>query len=75
VLAAAVSADPQLHAILLFEDSDILRRSFARLLPERVTALSTGDFLQELETAARIQSSDHIFDRAAARGRNIEVKG
>jgi hypothetical protein len=72
VLAAAVEADRELHAILLFEDSDIRSRSFVRVLPERVTALSTGDLLHELEAAARIQSSDHILDRAAKRGRNIE---
>jgi hypothetical protein len=72
VLAAAVEADSELQAILLFEDNDIRSRSFVRILPERVTALSTGDLLHELEAAARIQSSDHILDRAAARGRNIE---
>jgi hypothetical protein len=71
VLAAAVEADSELQAILLFEDNDIRSRSFVRILPERVTALSTGDLPHELEAAARIQSSDHILDRAAARGRNI----
>ena len=56
----------------MFEDTDIRRRRFVRLLPERVTAISTGDFLQELEAAGRIQSADHILDEAAARGRNVE---
>jgi hypothetical protein len=72
VLNYKTAADPELQALLLFEDSDIRRRRFVRLLPERVTAISTGDFLRELETAGRIQSADHILDEAAARGRNIE---
>jgi hypothetical protein len=72
VLNYKTSADPELQAMLLFEDSDIRRRSFVRLLPERVTAISTGDFLHELETAGRIQSVDHILDEAATRGRNVE---
>jgi hypothetical protein len=72
VLAYAVAADADLHAVLLFEDSDIRGREFVRVLPERVTALSTGDLLHELEAAGRIQSSDQILDEAAARGRNVE---
>ncbi len=72
VLSYKTAADPALQALLLFEDSDIRRRSFVRLLPERVSAISTGDFLHELEAAGRIQSADHILDEAAARGRNIE---
>jgi hypothetical protein len=72
VLNYKTAADPELQALLLFEDTDIRRRRFVRLLPERVTAISTGDFLQELEAAGRIQSADHILDEAAARGRNVE---
>jgi|SRR5271165_784722 len=72
VLAYEVASDPELQAVLLFEDSDIRSREFVRVLPERVTALSTGDFLRELEAAGRIQSSDQILDEAAARGRNVE---
>jgi hypothetical protein len=72
VLQYEISADPDLQAMLLFEDTDIRGREFVRVLPERVTALSTGDFLRELELAGRIQSSDHILDEAAARGRNVE---
>lgn len=72
VLNYKTAADPELQAMLLFEDSDIRRRGFVRLLPERVTAISTGDFLHELEEAGRIQSADHILDEAAARGRNVE---
>lgn len=72
VLAYEVAADPDLQAILLFEDSDIRRREFVRVLPERVTALSTGELLHELEAAGRIQSTDQILNEAAARGRNVE---
>src|SRR2546430_440722 len=72
VLRHKTAADPELQAMLLFEDSDIRRRRFVLLLPERVTAISTGDFLHELEAAGRIQSADHILDEAAARGRNVE---
>jgi hypothetical protein len=72
VLNYEIAADPDLQAMLLFEDNDIRSREFLRVLPERVTALSTGDFLHELEEAGRIQSSDHILDEAAARGRNVE---
>jgi hypothetical protein len=72
VLSYKTAADPELQALLLFEDSDIRRRSFVRLLPERVSAISTGDFLHELEAAGRIQSADHILDEAAARGCNVE---
>ncbi len=72
VLGYEVAANPDLQAVLLFEDSDILSREFVRVLPERVTALSTGDLLHELEAAGRIQSCDQILDEAAARGRNVE---
>ena len=72
VLAYEVASDPDLQAVLLFEDSDIRSREFVRVLPERVTALSTGDLLHELEAAGRIPSSDQILDAAAARGRNVE---
>jgi hypothetical protein len=72
VLRHKTTADPELQAMLLFEDSDIRRRRFVLLLPERVTAISTGDFLHELEVAGRIQSADHILDEAAARGRNVQ---
>ena len=72
VLNAEIAQDPELQAVLLFEDSDIRSRSFIRALPERVMALSTGDLLHELEAAGRIQSSDHILDRAAEKERNVE---
>jgi hypothetical protein len=72
VLDSEIARDPTLQALLLFEDSDIRSRSFVRTLPERVAAISTGDFLRALEAENRIQSADHILDEATARGRNIE---
>ncbi|MBV8361560.1 MAG: hypothetical protein JO189_27045 [Deltaproteobacteria bacterium] len=72
VLGYETARDPELQAMLLFEDTDIRSRQFVRLLPERATAISTGDFLHELEAAGRIQSADHILDEAASRGRNVE---
>lgn len=74
VLSFEIAADLELQAVLLFEDSDIRSREFVRVLPERVTALSTGDLLHELEAAGRIQSSDQILDQAAERGRNVEAQ-
>lgn len=74
VLSFEIGANSELHALLLFEDSDIRTREFVRVLPERVTAISTGDFLRELEEAGRIQSSDRILDDAAERGRNVEAQ-
>lgn len=72
VLGAAIAADPELHAALLFEDNDIRNRGFVRAMPDRVTAFSTGDLLHVLEAAGRIQSADQILDRAMARGRNVD---
>ena len=37
-----------------------------------MSLITTGDFLRELEGAGLIQSADHILDRAAERGRNVE---
>jgi len=72
VLNTEIDRDADLEAILLYEDNDIKKRGFVRGLPERVTALSTGDLLHELEAAGRIQSSDQILDTAAEKERNIE---
>jgi hypothetical protein len=58
------------EAILLFEDSDVGRRR--AVIDERVSLVSTGDFLRELEAARLIQSADHILDQAAAKGRNVD---
>jgi hypothetical protein len=62
--------DPTAEAILLFEDSDVGRRR--AIVDQRVSLISTGDFLRELETAGLIQSTDYILDQAAAQGRNVE---
>ncbi|MGP0092691.1 MAG: hypothetical protein ACLPKB_22545 [Xanthobacteraceae bacterium] len=75
--AAAVEAlerflntDSEAEALLLFEDSDIMRRR--AIVDERVGLISTGDFLRELEAAHLIQSTDRILDIAAEAGRNME---
>jgi len=70
VLERFVRGNPNTEALLLFEDSDIERRR--AIVDQRVGLLSTGDFLRELEAARLIQSADHILDRAAAQGRNVE---
>jgi hypothetical protein len=62
--------DPIAEALLLFEDSDVGKRR--AIVDQRVSLISTGDFLRELEEAGLIQSADFILDEAAARGRNVE---
>jgi hypothetical protein len=54
----------------LFEDSDVQKRR--AIVEARVSLVSTGDFLRELEAARLIQSADFILDQAVARGRNVE---
>lgn len=71
VLNAEIDLDPDIEALLLFEDNDVRKRRFVQALPDRVTALSTGDLLRELEAAGRIQSTDQILDVAAAKERNV----
>lgn len=71
VLAVEIDRDPELEALLLFEDNDVRGRRFVQALPERVSVLSTGDLLRELERAGRIQSSDQVLDAAAERERNV----
>ena len=61
-------SDPEARALLLFEDSDVNRRR--AIVEERVSLISTGDFLRELETAGLIQSADHILD---ARRRGVAM--
>jgi hypothetical protein len=63
-------ANPNAEALLLFEDSDLVKRR--AIVDQRVSLISTGDFLRELESAGLIQSTDHILDQAAERGRNVE---
>jgi hypothetical protein len=62
--------DSEAEALLLFEDSDVNRRR--AIVDVRVSLISTGDFLRELEAEGLIQSADHILDAAAARGRNVD---
>jgi hypothetical protein len=61
---------PRAEALLLFEDSDVVKRR--AVFDERVSLISTGDFLRELEAAGLIQSTDHILEQAAEQGRNVE---
>jgi len=70
VLDRFLEGDPAAEALLLFEDSDIARRQV--IIDERVSLITTGDFLRELEAAGLIQSTDYILGRAAERGRNVE---
>jgi hypothetical protein len=62
--------DTAAEALLLFEDTDIERRR--AIVDQRVSLISTGDFLRELEAAGLIQSTDLILDLAAEQGRNVE---
>ncbi len=73
VLNSAIADDPDLEAVLIYEDGDLRKRRFVRGLPPGVMALSTGDLLFELEAAGRIQSAEHILDMAAGTGRNVEA--
>ena len=60
------------RALLLFEDSDVSKRR--ALIDERVSLITTGDFLRELEAAGYIQSADHVLDEAARNGRNVDLQ-
>ena len=64
--------NPNAEPVLQFEDMDIGKRR--AIVDERVSLVSTGDFLRELEAAGFIQSTDSILDQAAAQGRNVEKK-
>jgi hypothetical protein len=70
VLERFLRGNPTAEALLLFEDSDVQKRR--AIVDERVSLISTGDFLRELERAGMLQSSDYILDQAAALGRNVE---
>ena len=74
ILNVEIETDPDLEALLLYEDNDIKARRFVGALPERVLALSTGDLLRELEAAGRIQSADHVLDVAATKERNVAAQ-
>jgi hypothetical protein len=66
VLDRFLRSDPAAEALLLFEDSDVEKRR--AIVDQRVSLISTGDFLRELEMAGLIQSTDYILDRATAQG-------
>jgi hypothetical protein len=70
VLERFLRSNPGAEALLLFEDSDVQKRR--AVVDERVSLISTGDFLRELERAGMLQSSDYILDQASALGRNVE---
>lgn len=70
LLDRLLATRPTASALLLFEDTDILKRR--AIVDDRVALISTGDFLRELEMAHLIQSADHILDEAAQAGRNLE---
>lgn len=70
VLERFLRSEQTAEALLLFEDTDIEKRR--AIVDQRVSLISTGDFLRELETAGMIQSTDYILDQAAAHGRNVE---
>ncbi len=65
-----LSKNSDAQALLLFEDTDLSRRR--AIVDERVSLISTGDFLRELQIARLIQSAEHILDEAARSGRNVE---
>jgi len=65
-----LAKNPDAQALLLFEDTDIAKRR--AVVDERVSLISTGDFLRELQAAHLIQSAEYILDEAARAGRNIE---
>ena len=70
VLERFLRGNPAADALLLFKDSDVAKRR--AIVDQRVSLMSTGDFLRELEAAGLIQSTDFILDQAAAQGRNVE---
>lgn len=65
-----LQSNEKARALLLFEDTDVEKRR--AVVDERVSLISTGDFLRELEAAGLIQSTDFVLERAAEQGRNIE---
>jgi len=70
VLERFLSGNPDAEALLLFENTDIARRR--AIVDDRVSLISTGDFLRELEAAHLIQSADYILEQAAKGGRNVQ---
>ena len=64
--------NPGHRSILVFEDSDVILLKFTN--PDLVDTLTTADFLDELQRARLIQSSNHILDSAVEAGRQIGIR-
>lgn len=62
--------EPEGRVILLYEDMDLARR-YATYDP-RLTLITTGTMLVELERAGVIASARQVLDDSAATGRNVE---
>ena len=69
-LGRFLDADLDAEALLLFEDSNVMRRR--AVVDERIGLISTGDFLRSLEAAGLIRSSDQILNAAGAAGRDVD---
>jgi hypothetical protein len=65
-------ADPAVRCILVYEDSDVTLLKIMNA--QRVDALTTADFLAELEHARLIQSRDQILDDAVKAGRGDGIR-
>jgi hypothetical protein len=70
VLENFLAKNPDAEALLLFEDTDLIKRR--AFVDARVSLISTGDFLRELQEAHLIQSADRILDEASNTGRNVQ---
>lgn len=57
--------NPESHALLLFEDSDIAKKTF--ILPDNVALLTTRPFLLEMEKRGHIQSAEDMLKEAEQR--------
>ena len=57
--------NPESHALLLFEDSDIAKKTF--VLPDNVSLLTTGAFLLEMEKIGHIQSAEDMLKKVEQR--------
>ena len=59
-------SNPTAEALLLFEDSDVQKRR--AVVDERVSLISTGEFLRELESGG-LDSIDRLYSRPSRRWR------
>jgi len=55
-------SNPESHALLLFEDNDIAKKTF--ILPDNVALLTTRPFLLEMEKRGHIKSAEEMLKRA-----------